>query len=309
MKRYTEREYSEDIGSFKDWVQHAAALLLAAPLRLVNEISTKVVYLDRKLIGKILNLAAIIAVISTALTWFLKIMLGDSNVWLGKVPLALQIIVSGIMLCITVWFHLWDFTIYRKMEALRPVENLGKQEELSTVEEQQESNPAESEEKTKPVSFKDFDREFLESLEIPETPTVTPKSQEKMSIKDIADSLIKASDSKTEKPVQSNLKSTQGNFETDLDDIDEELLSLLNEDLVADPELTSYRKEIETAVDDMDAIDEGALQQEMDDSTDPSKYVSEDSILRFLTDLGAESVGTADMLDGWKLPDSFDMTA
>ena len=94
-----------------------------------------------------------------------------------------------------------------------------------------------------------------------------------------------------------------------MDDIDEELLSLLNEDLVADPELTSYRKEIETAVDDMDAIDEGALQQEMDDSTDPSKYVSEDSILRFLTDLGAESVGTADMLDGWKLPDGFDMTA
>lgn len=47
----------------------------------------------------------------------------------------------------------------------------------------------------------------------------------------------------------------------------------------------------------------------MDDSTDPSKYVSEDSILRFLTDLGAESVGTADMLDGWKLPDGFDMTA
>lgn len=83
----------------------------------------------------------------------------------------------------------------------------------------------------------------------------------------------------------------------------------MNEDLVADPELTSYRKEIETAVDDMDAIDEGALQQEMDDSTDPSKYVSEDSILRFLTDLGAESVGTADMLDGWKLPDGFDMTA
>ena len=236
-------------------------------------------------------------------------MLGDSNVWLGKVPLALQIIVSGIMLCITVWFHLWDFTIYRKMEALRPVENLGKQEELPIVEEQQESNPAESEEKTEPVSFKDFDREFLESLEIPETPTVTPKSQEKMSIKDIADSLIKASDSKNEKPVQSNPKATQGNFETDLDDIDEELLSLLNEDLVTDPELTSYRKEIETAVDDMDAIDEGALQQEMDDSTDPSKYVSEDSILRFLTDLGAESVGTADMLDGWKLPDGFDMTA
>lgn len=309
MKRYTEREYSEDIGRFKDWVQHGAALLLAAPLRLVNEISTKVVYLDRKLIGKILNLAAIIAVISTALTWFLKIMLGDSNVWLGKVPLALQIIVSGIMLCITVWFHLWDFTIYRKMEALRPVENLGKQEELPTVEEQQESNPAESEEKTEPVSFKDFDRKFLESLEIPETSTVTPKSQEKMSIKDIADSLIKASDSKNEKPVQSNPKATQGNFETDLDDIDEELLSLLNEDLVTDPELTSYRKEIETAVDDMDAIDEGALQQEMDDSTDPSKYVSEDSILRFLTDLGAESVGTADMLDGWKLPDGFDMTA
>ena len=73
MKRYTEREYSEDIASFQDWVQHGAALLLAAPLRLVNEISTKVVYLDRKLIGKILNLAAIIAVISTALTWFLKI--------------------------------------------------------------------------------------------------------------------------------------------------------------------------------------------------------------------------------------------
>ena len=273
MKRYTEREYSEDIGSFKDWVQHGAALLLAAPLRLVNEISTKVVYLDRKLIGKILNLAAIIAVISTALTWFLKIMLGDSNVWLGKVPLALQIIVSGIMLCITVWFHLWDFTIYRKMEALRPVENLGKQEELPIVEEQQESNPAESEEKAEPVSFKDFDREFLESLEIPETPTVTPKSQEKMSIKDIADSLIKASDSKNEKPVQSNPKATQGNFETDLDDIDEELLSLLNEDLVADPELTSYRKEIETAVDDMDAIDEGALQQEMDDSTDLEIFI------------------------------------
>ena len=119
--RYTEKEYDGDARNLKDWIQNSVGLFVVAPLRLINEISSKIVYLKRSLIIKILNLAVIINLVSLVLNGVISTWLGNFNIWLGKVPFVLQIASFIILLTINIWYRCYDFMIQRQLSALLPI--------------------------------------------------------------------------------------------------------------------------------------------------------------------------------------------
>ncbi len=308
--RYTEKEYDFEYGDMKEWLQNIAALFIVAPLRLFNEISTKIVYLNRSLIIKVLNLAVVLNLLFVGAAIGIKIWLGELNIWLGKVPIVLQLASLAIVIVINLWYRFYDFIIYQQLDKLLPLKKKSPAEEESIEEVSIEDNSKELnlfEEQTKNNTFAEFEDSLLTELTELSIPDVTPM-QNTTDIDSIAAKLaeepliINSSDSTTEEQVVTHNT-------IDLSEIDDTLLEILNEDLLDDSSAIEYQHIIETEIDNLAVVDDTELEQEMDDSTDPSKYVSEEGLFKFLSTMGLDSFGSLDNFGNWETPESFNLTS
>lgn len=320
--RYTEKEYDYNYSNVKDWFQHLVALLLVAPLRLFNEISTKFIYLKRSLISKVLNLSVILDAIVLLIYSGIQLWLKDFDVWKGKIPIILQIFSFIILLCIDLWYHFYDFMIYKHLNELLPIAtavDINDTHEFSNENAQSDTVTQDLNKETDSVnSFEQLNDDILselldidnlnlsdlnlnsnhadvdgivsELLQQQELPTETSETLENFRISDSEDKVFDNSD-----------------YGFDLQDVDKDILAMLNEDLVNDEDTIAYKNTNKILINEMDTIDSKSLKEEMDSSEDPSKYVPEDNLFMFLQDLGADSFGTIDSFTGWDIPEGLEL--
>lgn len=308
--RYTEKEYDFEYGDMKEWLQNIAALFIVAPLRLFNEISTKIVYLNRSLIIKILNLTVIINLLFVGTAIGINLWLGELNIWKGKIPIVLQLASLVVVIVINLWYRFYDFMIYQQLDKLLPLKHkpIPKTESMeSAIINNDTEHLNLFEERNTVDSFAAFEDSLLTELTELDIPDVTP-IQNTMDIGTIAAKLA-------EEPlvITNNIETANATNSTvyntiDLSEIDDTLLEILNEDLLEDETTFEYRHNIESEIDNLSVVEDTELEKEMDDSTDPSKYVSEEGLFRFLSTMGLDSFGSLDNLSDWETPDSFELT-
>ena len=336
--RYTEKEYDGDARNLKDWIQNSVGLFVVAPLRLINEISSKIVYLKRSLIIKILNLAVIINLVSLVLNGVISTWLGNFNIWLGKVPFVLQIASFIILLTINIWYRCYDFMIYRQLSALLPIVTHNSIREESFTEEKSdgvvdtENNKSDNIGEVshldkfngdKKSDLSDFDASLMQELadlDLSHFDDITASAEPNSTKSAIPNELsggtgiIDTSDIFSENPARDTIKEVDADLvDTSVDtvtfDDNDELLALLNNDLIDDDNVILYQHNADIQLEPMEAILDEMLEKDMEEAVKPpSKYISEEDLNRFLGDLGADSFGNIDLFSDWDSLNNLNLT-
>lgn len=114
--RYTESDLKTSYDSFIDYLNNLLSLVILAPLRLVNEISKKVVYLGKERLKLLIAVAIGIAVFVCALQVVISTVTGSLTLWGGKFPLTLQIAGILCMVLLLGFVKHYDYTASRILD-------------------------------------------------------------------------------------------------------------------------------------------------------------------------------------------------
>lgn len=275
--RYTEKEYKFEYGSMTEWLQDILGIICIAPLRLCNEISTKVVYLKKSIIERVLFVAVFIQIIVVMVTAIIERALGTVNLFTGKVPLLLQLIVL-VILCVGAFvYKINELAIYSHLNALLPI--VGSNEFTQNI-----ASP----------TFVDVDKDTMHSAG-----SVTDDIAFELDLGSLFDF-----ETHTEIPDIPVERSTDFVEFVNLDDfnLDDETRQLVNEEIFTDENVIEFQtnnKEIEKIV---DSKDDSSVA--MDKATEESKYIPEQNLGIFLQKIGADSFSS---LENWEVPNDFSL--
>lgn len=275
--RYTEKEYKFEYGSMTEWLQDILGIICIAPLRLCNEISTKVVYLKKSIIERVLFVAVFIQIIVVMVTSIIERALGTVNLFTGKVPLLLQLIVL-VILCVGAFvYKINELAIYSHLNALLPI--VGSNEFTQNI-----ASP----------TFVDVDKDTMHSAG-----SVTDDIASELDLGSLFDF-----ETHTEIPDIPVERSTDFVEFVNLDDfnLDDETRQLVNEEIFTDENVIEFQtnnKEIEKIV---DSKDDSSVA--MDKATEESKYIPEQNLGIFLQKIGADSFSS---LENWEVPNDFSL--
>lgn len=275
--RYTEKEYKFEYGSMTEWLQDILGIICIAPLRLCNEISTKVVYLKKSIIERVLFVAVFIQIIVVMITAIIERALGTVNLFTGKVPLLLQLIVL-VILCVGAFvYKINELAIYSHLNALLPI--VGSNEFTQNI-----ASP----------TFVDVDKDTMHSAG-----SVTDDIASELDLGSLFDF-----ETHTEIPDILVERSTDFVEFVNLDDfnLDDETRQLVNEEIFTDENVIEFQtnnKEIEKIV---DSKDDSSVA--MDKATEESKYIPEQNLGIFLQKIGADSFSS---LENWEVPNDFSL--
>lgn len=277
VMRYTEKEYKFEYGSMTEWLQDILGIICIAPLRLCNEISTKVVYLKKSIIERVLFVAVFIQIIVVMVTAIIERALGTVNLFTGKVPLLLQLIVL-VILCVGAFvYKINELAIYSHLNALLPI--VGSNEFIQNI-----ASP----------TFVDVDKDTMHSAG-----SVTDDIASELGLGSLFDF-----ETHTEIPDIPVERSTDFVEFVNLDDfnLDDETRQLVNEEIFTDENVIEFQtnnKEIEKIV---DSKDDSSVA--MDKATEESKYIPEQNLGIFLQKIGADSFSS---LENWEVPNDFSL--
>lgn len=275
--RYTEKEYKFEYGSMTEWLQDILGIICIAPLRLCNEISTKVVYLKKSIIERVLFVAVFIQIIVVMVTAIIERALGTVNLFTGKVPLLLQLIVL-VILCVGAFvYKINELAIYSHLNALLPI--VGSNEFTQNI-----ASP----------TFVDVDKDTMHSAG-----SVTDDIASELDLGSLFD--FETHTEILDIPVE---RSTDFVEFVNLDDfnLDDETRQLVNEEIFTDENVIEFQtnnKEIEKIV---DSKDDSSVA--MDKATEESKYIPEQNLGIFLQKIGADSFSS---LENWEVPNDFSL--
>lgn len=275
--RYTEKEYKFEYGSMTEWLQDILGIICIAPLRLCNEISTKVVYLKKSIIERVLFVAVFIQIIVVMVTAIIERALGTVNLFTGKVPLLLQLIVL-VILCVGAFvYKINELAIYSHLNALLPI--VGSNEFTQNI-----ASP----------TFVDVDKDTMHSAG-----SVTDDIASELDLGSLFDF-----ETHTEIPDIPVERFTDFVEFVNLDDfnLDDETRQLVNEEIFTDENVIEFQtnnKEIEKIV---DSKDDSSVA--MDKATEESKYIPEQNLGIFLQKIGADSFSS---LENWEVPNDFSL--
>lgn len=306
--RYTEKEYDYEYHNFKEWLQGIAALFIVAPLRLFNEISTKLIYLQRSLVLKVLNLTVFLQVLYVTANIGFNLWLGELNIWAGKIPIVLQCASLVLLTIINIWYRFYDFAIYQQLEKLLPNKDDTISERATIAESKNLDSFSEVRNEPETSSFTDFESSILTELDELPIEEVVPQNIHP-DIGNIANFLANETLTVIEpkKDSSSNDEVQEEKKYIDLSGIDDTLLDILNEDLLEDEDTIAYQSELNTEVFNMEALTDDDLSTEMDKSTEPSKYIPEDQLFSFISNMYKDDFSTLDTFGDWKVPDDFNL--
>lgn len=260
-----------------EWLQDILGIICIAPLRLCNEISTKVVYLKKSIIERVLFVAVFIQIIVVMVTAIIERALGTVNLFTGKVPLLLQLIVL-VILCVGAFvYKINELAIYSHLNALLPI--VGSNEFTQNI-----ASP----------TFVDVDKDTMHSAG-----SVTDDIASELDLGSLFDF-----ETHTEIPDIPVERSTDFVEFVNLDDfnLDDETRQLVNEEIFTDENVIEFQtnnKEIEKIV---DSKDDSSVA--MDKATEESKYIPEQNLGIFLQKIGADSFSS---LENWEVPNDFSL--
>ena len=118
MKKFIKGETEISFSSPVSFMQSAACLALLAPYRLVDTVSTVIIYLKKAYIAKMLLYALSISGFITAANTVALVYLGRFSLTRGKLPLVVLIASTIVLLMAYLFFGVVDFTAYSQLDAL-----------------------------------------------------------------------------------------------------------------------------------------------------------------------------------------------
>lgn len=172
MKQFIDEGTNIDISSPIKAVQTIVTLIILAPYRMIDTVSTRIIYLKKSQIMKMLLYSVVIACIITAINAGIMLYLDIFSLTAGKFPIASMLI--GIAILIAAYFALGviDFVAYSQLDAL-VLMNTDTNTELSEAEEATElSEDSQSEDKHSETIKKDLSAEFSDSMKEEEANSV-----------------------------------------------------------------------------------------------------------------------------------------
>ena len=299
--RYTEQDNQIKFESFYDYVRNIIVLIIIGPLRLIKEISTKVVFVSRGAIKKILLSAIVIQCALLALQILLNVLLGiEFTILSGRVPIVVHAVSAIILVTLNFAYNTYDFLIYQQLDKFLPAvtgvslkdvmhEQGAEKEDLSS--EEGESN-------IQFDNFEDLDKIIKQTVD---------KADTEPNLTDLDTSFLDSIESVSIEPVK-----------IELEDILPEYKDLINEELYENEDVFAFQNELELSLQDKDALDKqynGPLETDtieqikdnMDKSREPSKYISEDNLKLFFSKIGMDNFGTIDDLSNWCTPKEFSL--
>lgn len=306
--RYTEQDNSFKFESFYDYVRGVIVFTIIAPLRLIKEISTKVIYLSKDKLRKILSTACIIECCIMLLQIVINItfLQNEFNLLTGKVPIVVHLASSLVLLTLAIWYNTYDFIIYKQLEKFLPivtgitVDNVVNDEFVSSNE-----DVADSEEKVQEdlhfENFEDLDKILTEQVEqkLNDVTKTVPETNPDDLLAGLDDDFL------------NNLESVI--VETPSYDVPAEQTVFVNSDIYENEDIFQFQNELDREVlntVESDIVYSGNLNSEekqtikdnMENSRDPSKYISEDNLKIFFNKIGVDNFGTIDDLSNWVTP-------
>ena len=305
--RYTEREFDHNFGTPFDFVRMIFVLIFVAPARLCTEISSKVIYLKRQQIQRILDVAfCIMLVMIVCINALTAIRGAGLSLTVGKFPLVMQILSFVFVAMLDVIFRVLDLVIYKQLDNLLPGVSTtmsgsaeGNAAENSSMPKEEPDTVSMSKEESMDDVLHDLDLSSLEGMQV--TPP-TPKKE------------VKEDKPENASSVRAPEKNT-----ISLDDIDSYDFDALLNDSIADNEaVKDYQQSDEKLVDELLAAgfnqtsnlsDEEikTIENNLDSSTDPSKYLDESILDMFSGKINVDNFGTIETFSNWGVPSNFSM--
>lgn len=279
--RYTEKDYKFEYGSMTEWLQNIFGIVCIAPLRLCNEISTKIIYLKKSIIERILFVAVFIEIFVVIITTIVQRILGNVSLYAGKVPILLQLIVLAITGFGAFLFKINEFAIYNQLNALLPIVSGISMETSEFVDTREEhvikteaGNVLQQNHDTTSTNgdFIDFD-----------------------SLLDFDNSITNVSNAEDYSSAFVDLS----NFT-----LDEELQAIVNKDLFDDEEVIEYQTNKSELTEIADMNNDTVLA--MEQATEESRYIPEQNLGMFLQKIGADNFSS---LEDWEVPTDFSLLA
>lgn len=313
--RYTEQDNSFKFESFYDYVRGAIVFTLIAPLRLIKEISTKVVYLSKDKLRKILFASCVIEFFIMLLQIIVNVtfLQNEFSVLTGKVPIIVHLVSILILLMLAAWYNVHDFIIYKQLEKFLPIVtgiNVDKDNSDVSVSEDKGgiSDAEKNQENLQFESFEDLDKILTEQME-QKLNDVT----ENISDSNPGDLLAELDDD-----FLSSLESVT--IETPSPSIPDEQAVFVNSDIYENEDIFQFQNELDikvssTSEDDvvysgnLSSEEKQSIKDNMENSRDPSKYISEDNLKIFFNKIGVDNFGTIEDLSNWVTPKEFSLVS
>lgn len=118
MKQFIEEGIELNHDSPLQFLQSVVCMFVLAPYNLVNTVSSRIIYLKRSCIAKMILCAIAIAGIVTLTNGGIMIYFGRFSWTLGKFPLVVMAISTAVLILFYFLFTLVDFVTYSQLDAL-----------------------------------------------------------------------------------------------------------------------------------------------------------------------------------------------
>lgn len=322
--KFTEHSIDLSFDSALTAFKGIAILSLTAPYRLVTEISSKVIFLGKKNIQKIIATAVVMASLLTVAMFIGNKFMGVTSILAGRFPIVLMLVGIGILVCMYVAFSAFNFVIYDQFNQLfqKTLPAIEDTEEVT----EQDSVPEDVDLSMFVVNDQDAADEKVSAEPVTEVsseaapeavPEITPESKE---------AEIPVTELNAEQPVNTVEQDNSNDLNSLIDavfdnmsaqpEVSEEtkqVMSQINEIKKAHDSgyvdlVTTLKNNVRTYNGFMDADQVLELNDAMEDSTDPSKYISEELITAFVNDIESLATHGLEDLDLAVIPSTFTCT-
>lgn len=297
--RYTEQDNEIKFESFYDYVRNIIVLLIIGPLRLIKEVSTKVVFISREAIRKVLLSAVAIQIVLLALQIIINILLGiEFTILSGRVPIIVHVVSAVLLLTLNFAYSAYDFLIYQQLEKFLPAVTGVSLSDKDTQSDEVKEAVKEEPNDLQFDNFEDLDKIIRQT---------GGSNSNEPDLTELDTSFLESIESVSVEPVKVELK-----------DILPEYKDLVNEELYENEDVFAFQNELEIALEDTETLDKQyngplnnseieQIKDNMDKSREPSKYISEDNLKLFLNKIGMDNFGTIDDLSNWCTPKEFSL--
>lgn len=305
--RYTEQDSSFKFETFYDYVRGAVVLTLIGPLRLVKEISTKVIYLSRTAIKRILLVACILEACIFILQGLVNtaVFQNEFGLLIGKVPIIIHLLALVILGLIYFGYSTYDFIIYKQLDKFLPI--VAGVNITTDIPAEDNSDDTQSENNDLHFdNFQDLDKVIQEQTEKLNDVQEDISDLTNVSLTELDTDFFDTMDDVAVEPPKYN--------------VPDEVIDLVNPDLYDSDDVFKFQNEVEEAFattseddikysGDLTPTESAEIKKNMDNSREPSKYISEDNITLFFSKIGVDNFGTIDDLSNWCTPKEFPLVS
>lgn len=141
MKRFIEDDFEVDFTTPLNFVKSFVVMSLIAPYKLVTTVSSKIFYLPKRAIERVLLNSTIIGIAITVLNAGLLIYFNRFSLFYGRIPIIVMIVGSVFLLALYVVFKAGNFTAVMQFNELFPEEQPQQEEQGETPQSAQQQAP------------------------------------------------------------------------------------------------------------------------------------------------------------------------